>query len=366
MYYILVFLSIITAVAGTYLRIEDDIVISERLWKELYHNKRRLGAGDEDFITLWRNNYTNGKFVIPVAFREDHADEGTNTMTQGEAESIMAALSLMETKLGNVIEFVNITGSTPDHYISIGNFGGGCWSYVGQQDVSFQPQAMNIGTSCIFTDTIEHEMMHALGFFHEQARPDRDDHIVVNWDNIETGKYVNFQKSFEINPNGSPYDYQSIMHYSSFAFAVNRSIPTITTTDGRTNVGQSTTMTPTDIEQIRAFYRCFDGVRSIDSNCDSSCPCFHNEGNCTNDDGCEGFLVCNGDNKCVDTGATLAPTTSPPPTSSPPPTTSPPPTSSPPSPAPSSVFDDATIETILMYVGVPIVAIAIFVLVVHV
>ena len=44
--------------------------------------------------------------------------------------------------------------------------------------------------NCLFSryGTVQHEMLHALGFFHEQSRTDRNDFVTINLDNVEEGK----------------------------------------------------------------------------------------------------------------------------------------------------------------------------------
>ena len=58
----------------------------------------------------------------------------------------------------------------------------GCWSYVGlilngRQELNLQPG--NPGCLNGYSGTAEHEMLHALGTFHEQSRPDRFEDIVL-------------------------------------------------------------------------------------------------------------------------------------------------------------------------------------------
>ncbi|MCD6063314.1 MAG: zinc metalloproteinase nas5-like [Flavipsychrobacter sp.] len=63
-----------------------------------------------------------------------------------------------------------------------------------------------------------HEIGHALGLFHEQSRPDRDQYVRIMWDNIKSRNKFNFEKKGEA---AGPYDFKSRMHYHDKAFSKN-------------------------------------------------------------------------------------------------------------------------------------------------
>lgn len=82
---------------------------------------------------------------------------------------------------------------------------------------------------CMGIGTIMHEMIHALGFHHEQCRPDRDDYVNIHWENIDGGMSGNFDRlgTDQWSTFGVPYNQRSIMHYGSHDFS-NNGQPTIT------------------------------------------------------------------------------------------------------------------------------------------
>lgn len=48
-------------------------------------------------------------------------------------------------------------------------------------------QNLSIGSGCDHKAIVEHEILHALGFYHEQSRMDRDDYVTIWWDEIISG-----------------------------------------------------------------------------------------------------------------------------------------------------------------------------------
>lgn len=60
-----------------------------------------------------------------------------------------------------------------------------CHSKIGHQGGA---QEVSIGSGCDTKGVVMHELLHALGFWHEHSRYDRDNYIVVHTDNVVTGK----------------------------------------------------------------------------------------------------------------------------------------------------------------------------------
>uniref|UniRef100_A0A803K2K6 Metalloendopeptidase n=1 Tax=Xenopus tropicalis TaxID=8364 RepID=A0A803K2K6_XENTR len=173
----------------------------------------------------------------------------TSNQDSTERDIIRAAMD--EVTVLTCIQFV--TYNNESDYLRIRPYDG-CWSYIGRvggaQDVSLMK------TGCLHHGVIQHELLHSLGFQHEQCRSDRDNYININWDNISHDKERNFLKMNTQNL-GSPYDYLSVMHYGKFAFATNSGKPTLEPKGNPSAmIGQRVGLSSLDVEKINRLYQC--------------------------------------------------------------------------------------------------------------
>ena len=134
----------------------------------------------------------------------------------------------------------------------------GCFSPLGM----YTGNAISIGIGCDSDSTIQHEVMHSLGFHHEQIRPDRDGYVSVHFENIIEGREAQFNKISQplwIDQNIN-YDIASVMQYGGYGFSSNGN-PTITVVKNGVDTGvavveQRNGASSMDIWQICKLYEC--------------------------------------------------------------------------------------------------------------
>ena len=93
---------------------------------------------------------------------------------------------------------------------------GGPWKLVLESE-----RQLADSSSCLdWQNGILHELMHVLGVMHTQKRKDRDQHVIINEENIKNTHKARYQ--YEVcegcNSFGVPYDCSSIMHYGTSTF----------------------------------------------------------------------------------------------------------------------------------------------------
>jgi len=151
------------------------------------------------------------------------------------------------------IKFVPRQSETAYIYLMKGS---GCSSSIGRTG---SRQTVSLGTGCVYSGIVMHELMHAAGFWHEQSRADRDEFISVQWDNIKSGMEFNFLKYDlrKIDHLGAEYDTCSVMHYGAYAFAKNSREPTIVAKKKtKCKLGQRSGFSDTDIRKLNTLYQC--------------------------------------------------------------------------------------------------------------
>ncbi|KAK0409239.1 hypothetical protein QR680_004426 [Steinernema hermaphroditum] len=148
--------------------------------------------------------------------------------------------------------------------------GAGCFSNVGKIWTA-KEQDLSIGKRCEHFGIIAHEIAHALGFYHEQSRYDRDQYLSLNLWNVKRQAISNFRKETpETNINYDlPYDFGSDMHYSEEGFAINKMRPVMVARDSlhQHTMGQRIAPSFLDVLMMNKHYQCLGRCNSANTVC---------------------------------------------------------------------------------------------------
>ncbi|WP_394129998.1 M12 family metallopeptidase [Shewanella maritima] len=172
-----------------------------------------------------------------------------NIDSRSRAHFISAMDNMKNTTFVNFVERTTANQSQYKNYVYVTSNTTRCSSQLGMVGGK---QTLNLAYNCGVA-TATHEIAHALGIGHEHTRSDRDSHINVYLSNVQSGFEHNFNKSGSDFAPYSAYDFNSIMHYHSYAFAKDQSSPTMLRNNGG-QIGFNSVLSQGDIEGINSLY----------------------------------------------------------------------------------------------------------------
>ncbi|XP_047244792.1 low choriolytic enzyme-like [Girardinichthys multiradiatus] len=215
---------------STDMLLEGDILVPK--------TRTAMKCLNKQYSCFWPK-ISNGKVGVPFVI--------SNTVDDTEKSKILLARKGFE---GNTcIRFVPYRAEKA--YLSI-EPKYGCFSLMGRVgDKQLVPLQRS---GCMNNGIIQHELLHALGFYHEHTCNDLDQYVRINWENVQDYFLHNFKKMD--TDNFSPYDYSSVMQYGKTAFG-KKGAETITPIpDSNVPTGQKHSMSDTDILRVNKLYKC--------------------------------------------------------------------------------------------------------------
>ncbi len=227
---------------GEGLYLHDDVIFTEDQLTDsaIDFNKSPEPGTDEDQklglaggVRKWPNNT-----VIYVL---------DNSLTSNQIQVTLNSMQEWSTKTN--VRFKERTNE--NYYVTIRNNGNTCNCGSANLGVIGDRGRINIGTRTSEVVMI-HEIGHTLGYIHEQNRSDRDDHVIIRFENIQDGAESQFRKSNSAQLIGD-FDIQSTMMYGAFTFSKNGQ-PTITLLDGSTHPRRQPRLSAGDIAGTNQVY----------------------------------------------------------------------------------------------------------------
>ncbi|XP_062403178.1 high choriolytic enzyme 1-like [Sardina pilchardus] len=215
---------------------EEPLVVDDIAYKS---EAERNADPCTSYGCMWPK-YSDGYVYVPYVIANHYSSRELSIIERG----------LQSFSSSTCIRFVPWNYERDYIYIQSLN---GCYSYLGRAG---NGQTLSLSRSgCMYHNTVQHELLHALGFNHEQTRSDRDGYIRIYLENVEYSMQYNFNKINTLNQN-TPYDYNSVMQYHRYAFSMN-GLPTMEPIPNpNVAFGEASQMSYNDILRLNRLYYC--------------------------------------------------------------------------------------------------------------
>jgi hypothetical protein len=138
-----------------------------------------------------------------------------------------------------------------------------CYSAVGQSRRLIQ-YPLNLASRCWTPSQIHHQIGHALGFVHEQQRPDRDSYVTIETSNIEPANLNDFTRVTSLADRAGTYDFLSVMQSPANHLARDADLTTIVPRAGYASYSASLGIaaTPSALDRGALRYTVDSGYRT--------------------------------------------------------------------------------------------------------
>ncbi|XP_078359753.1 hatching enzyme 1.2-like [Oculina patagonica] len=232
---------------------DGDMMLSEDEIVHILTGEDFQGTGSDHVFGL--SNFKRSKWpggIVPYTLDASAKNKVLNAVGLKGMTEMAIDRAIKEWEEKTCVKFVPRTNETD--YVEFFR-GKGCYSYVGRIGGK---QRISLGFFCWWPGVAQHEIGHALGFHHEQSRPDRDDYVDIIWDNIKEDQKYNFKKysRSQVDSLNVPYDYDSIMHYDKRALAKWPWLTTIRPKKSGVSIGFKWHLSELDVKQANLYYNC--------------------------------------------------------------------------------------------------------------
>ncbi|XP_055710556.1 zinc metalloproteinase nas-4-like [Phlebotomus papatasi] len=223
---------------------EGDIVLTDEQKARIFDSMVDGRTGLLNPRYRWPNNILYYEYA-------DHVTQEQREWIDLGLSNITGHTCLTFTPRTTETDYVYVTTSSSGCFSSLGRRGG-------RQQLNLQNNVPTQG--CFRFGTVVHEFIHALGFHHSQTAYNRNDYVIIKFENIQSGTENNFvlQDRTTTSMYGLPYDYGSVMHYGPTAFSMNGEDTIVPTEEGAV-IGQRLAMSTMDIQRLNRMYDCPEG-----------------------------------------------------------------------------------------------------------